>query len=428
MASTTTLQLPSGSILARLENNVVRARGIPYAQANRFQPPCDTTEHNDIIDCTQAATVCPQDPSRLEKIIGPTTAGHVQSEDCLHLSITAPENAENAPVMVFFHGGAYVSGGGDLDVYSGQPLTAQEHVIVVSVTYRLSIFGYLRVPNIASANLGLMDQVSALRWVRNNISAFGGNKENVTIFGQSAGGDSVFCLLLADTAKGLYHRAVIESAPFSWYQDGRQQKMANALGGYASAQLINNAEYSSTDLLDLKRKLQIFGAKEDPESILCFGTELGQPPLPPAEMVDDALREVAKSVQIMIGWVEDEGTAFVDTPSSEDSGKITIRDFVAGATYYHKVISEEQKSPTYTFTWSPSDTLYGAAHCIELPFLLGTPGAWESAPMLGSESGQKNAKNLGKEMKKMWAGFARGEVRTDRHIVIDETFQCEEIL
>lgn len=425
MAPTVTLNLQNGPILAYREDGIIHARGIPYAKAGRFQLPQDVPPNGDVLDCTKPAPICPQEPSRLAKIMGDIHEGHSQSEDCLSLTITAPENVTDAPVMVYFHGGAYASGGGDLDVYNGQQLSAQERVVVVRVTYRLSIFGYLRIPGLAPANLGLMDQIAALRWVQANISSFGGNKDNVTIFGQSAGGDSVFCMLLAESAKGLFHRAIIQSAPFGWYFDEKKQNMVKVMGQQAAESLAKKQEYSSDEMLAIKKKLQVIGVKENPETVLFYCTELGEQPLPPVATVDDVLKEAAKKIQIMIGWTKDEGTAFAASPNSAEATAIT-KWFVDGVQHYHNIIKQEQKSPSYTFEWSPSESPYGAVHCIELPFLFGDANAWKSAAMLGDGSSRKIVNDLGVQVKKFWATFARGKVLTEAHITIDENFNCAE--
>jgi para-nitrobenzyl esterase len=140
-------------------------------------------------------------------------------EDCLHLTITAPARAINEglqlPVMVFLHGGANVSGGGDLDCYLSDSLIRKD-IVVVNVSYRLGIFGWVPMEGKAPANLGLLDQIEALRWVQKNISHFGGCPQHVTIIGHSVGAYVKYCMMVADTATGLFHRAILQSTPFEW--------------------------------------------------------------------------------------------------------------------------------------------------------------------------------------------------------------------
>ena len=140
------------------------------------------------------------------------------SEDCLSLNIWRPREAGKFPVMVWFHGGAYFCGASSSPMYIGDRLSANGRVVVVSVNYRMGAFGFLfheelarEDPNGSSGNYGTLDQIAALKWVRDNIAAFGGDPENVTIFGESAGGWSVCALVAAPQARGLFHRGIIES-------------------------------------------------------------------------------------------------------------------------------------------------------------------------------------------------------------------------
>ncbi len=146
------------------------------------------------------------------------------SEDCLTLNVTAPAEPATAPrpVMVFIHGGGYVLGTSALRLYSGARLALRGDVIVVSFNYRLGAFGYVDFSEFATpqrpfeSNLGLRDQVAALNWVQRNIAAFGGDPNNVTIFGESAGAHAVVSLLATPAAAGLFHRAIAQSAPADW--------------------------------------------------------------------------------------------------------------------------------------------------------------------------------------------------------------------
>ena len=140
------------------------------------------------------------------------------SEDCLSLNIWAPANARNAPVFVWIHGGALVGGSGSEPLYDGAKL-AERGIVVVSINYRLGVLGYLAHPALSaesrrniSGNYGLLDQIEALRWVKRNIAAFGGDPANVTIAGESAGALSVMYLMAAPEARGLFAKAIAQSA------------------------------------------------------------------------------------------------------------------------------------------------------------------------------------------------------------------------
>lgn len=144
------------------------------------------------------------------------------SEDCLYLNIWsgAKSNSERRPVIVYIHGGSFVFGSGSMDLYNGENM-AKKGVVFVNINYRLGIFGFMSNPELtkeseynASGNYGILDQIAALKWVKNNIAEFGGNPDNVTIAGESAGSGSVNILMASPLAKGLFHRAIGESGAF----------------------------------------------------------------------------------------------------------------------------------------------------------------------------------------------------------------------
>ncbi len=199
--------------------------GIPYAAPPvgdlRWRPPQPAKPWAGVRACTQYGASCIQGnaPDHPGKQSG------AQSEDCLYLNVWTPAKTrhERLPVMVWIHGGGFISGSGALPAPGGTTLAGLEHVIVVSLNYRLGVFGFLahsalsqESPHDVSGNYGLLDQMEALRWVRRNIAAFGGDPRRVMIFGQSAGGQSVIAQLVSPLSRGLFSRAASESPR---YQD-----------------------------------------------------------------------------------------------------------------------------------------------------------------------------------------------------------------
>ena len=195
-------------------------KGIPYAAsptgAMRWKAPLPAPKWKGVRDATKFGAVCVQPKPRPGSIY--TWELPPMSEDCLSLNIWAPANAQKAPVFVWIHGGSLVSGAGSDELYDGTRLAAQG-LIVVSINYRLGVLGFLAHPALSaesrrnvSGNYGLLDQIAALRWVNRNIAAFGGDASNVTIAGESAGGLSVMYLLAAPEARGLFAKAVAQSA------------------------------------------------------------------------------------------------------------------------------------------------------------------------------------------------------------------------
>ena len=196
-------------------------RGVPYAEASRFRAPQQPAPWAGVRDAAEFGPVAPQD--REGQFIGPAK-GVPMSEDCLTLNVIAPLTSselegELLPVMVFIHGGAYSVGSSREVRFLGEGLVRAGGVVFVNLNYRLGALGYLDFTRYGSAsapierNLGLRDQVAALQWVRDNISAFGGDPANVTLFGESAGGNAVTTLMTVPSAHGLFARAIAQSPP-----------------------------------------------------------------------------------------------------------------------------------------------------------------------------------------------------------------------
>jgi para-nitrobenzyl esterase len=194
--------------------------GIPFAAPPlgelRWQAPRPAARWRGVRDATSFASPCPSLPT----IVAGASGVGSTNEDCLYLNVYTPRSGtrHHLPVMVWIHGGGFINGAGS--DYDARVLTAKGDAVVVTINYRLGVFGFLALPGLsaeardhASGNFGLQDQQAALRWVRRNIAAFGGNPGNVTIFGESAGGASVCAQLASPTARGLFERAIIESGP-----------------------------------------------------------------------------------------------------------------------------------------------------------------------------------------------------------------------
>jgi len=220
----TTIVTPLGQILGRAaEKNpeISVFRGVPYAEppleSRRFAPPARLASWNGVLDAREDRLPCWQAHS--EDAFVWSRGVFERSEDCLHLTVWSRLAAkEPRPVMVWLHGGAHTGGWGHHPIFDGSALAA-EGVVLVSVNYRLGPWGFLAAPLLsaqssrnASGNYGLLDVIEALHWVQNNIAAFGGDPSNVTLFGQSAGSQSVCALMTSPHAVGLFHKAIGQSA------------------------------------------------------------------------------------------------------------------------------------------------------------------------------------------------------------------------
>jgi para-nitrobenzyl esterase len=176
--------------------------GIPFATARRLENPFDIPSWEQNFAATSYGPICPQTPGMLETVFN-MDASHMK-EECLNLNIYTPRTPiddMSLPVLVWIHGGAYTNGAGSVPCYHGGSLASRE-TVVVAINYRLGPLGFL-----GDGNYGILDMLSALRWVQRNISAFGGNNKNVTIFGESAGGSAVVSLLASPEIDDLAHKA-----------------------------------------------------------------------------------------------------------------------------------------------------------------------------------------------------------------------------
>jgi para-nitrobenzyl esterase len=214
-----------GTVAGTAKEGVRVFLGIPYAAPPvgdlRWRAPQPAARWSGVRAATRFAPSCIQgDPVPFGPYTPPFLITPERSEDCLYLNVWSPKRyAAPRPVYLFIHGGGFQSGGASVPVYDGAAL-ARKGGVVVTINYRLGLLGFLAHPELtresqlgSSGNYGLLDTVAALRWVRTNIARFGGDPENVTIAGQSAGAAAVNALLVSPLAKGLFHRAVIESGP-----------------------------------------------------------------------------------------------------------------------------------------------------------------------------------------------------------------------
>ena len=212
---------PAGQVSGTTSGTTRVFKGIPYALPpigeRRWTAPAPMQRWQGMRRATGFGPACVQPTPKAASVYSPTTPLPT-SEDCLSLNIWSPRNAAKAPVLVWIHGGALLTGSSREDLYDGRRL-AERGIVVVSINYRLGALGWMAHPGLSaenpkglSGNYGLLDQVAALKWVRDNVAAFGGDPGNVTIAGESAGALSVTYLMTAPPARGLFHRAIAQSA------------------------------------------------------------------------------------------------------------------------------------------------------------------------------------------------------------------------
>ena len=315
LAADEPVQLTHGQVVGvELEHGVTVYRGIPFAAPPvgdlRWQPPQPPIPWQGVQAADAFGPVCMQRRAAL------------MSEDCLYLNVWTKADAADAklPVMVWIHGGGWTSGASSNGTYDGFGF-ADKNVVLVSANYRMSAFGFLAHPalsaesaNGVSGNYGILDHIAALEWVRDNVAGFGGDPGNVTIFGESAGGASIYALLATPLAKGLFHRAISES---TWITPTNVTHLTRANGFSDSAEERGRQAIASTleelgastggDLLETMRAMSA-----DDVLAMQFGVSLAEDgwvlPKSPAEIFSEGTHNV---VPLLAGVNNGEGLMFV---------------------------------------------------------------------------------------------------------------------
>ncbi|MDR3533165.1 MAG: carboxylesterase/lipase family protein [Rhodopila sp.] len=218
-----TVETHRGKVRGGLDDGIKVFKGIPYAATtdglNRFRAPKPAKSWTDIRDVVAYGPMCPQVGRERGSYAASWTYDKDASEDCLVLNVWTPalRDQRKRPVMVWLHGGGFSAGSGSRNVFEGTRLCQRGDVVVVTLNHRLNVFGFLYLGHLGGAeyaesgNAGMLDLVAALRWVHDNISAFGGDPANVTIFGQSGGAAKVSTLMAMPQARGLFHKAIVQS-------------------------------------------------------------------------------------------------------------------------------------------------------------------------------------------------------------------------
>ncbi|WP_394943267.1 carboxylesterase/lipase family protein [uncultured Ilumatobacter sp.] len=327
------------------KGRMLHFRGIPFAAPPvgplRWRPPQPVAPWRGALNCTKFGPQAYQRAAGFElffnSLIDGLGLGRArkkalaaglkiinvkQSEDCLQLNIHVPSHAEKLPVMVWIHGGDHTDGSGTEPQYNSDALP-ERGCVLVTINYRLGMFGFLAHPELAeespdrvSGNYGLLDQVAALEWVRDNIARFGGDPDCVTIFGESAGGEAVLNLMTTPRARGLFHRAIAQSPSDSgrWLQLRRPAldflpaedagvEFAKAVVGSGPGQINRMRSMMPEDLTEHYQKLPLIGRH--------FYPAVDDVVLPATPMSAFSAQQQA-SVPLMIGYNSDEATLFAD--------------------------------------------------------------------------------------------------------------------
>jgi len=444
------VETPAGKLRGEAIGALNVFKGIPYALPPvgglRWRPPVAMSPWTGVRDAAQFSAACMQ-PKPQPSIYADELAA--VSEDCLSLNVWAKQGARNEPVLVWIHGGALTSGSSSERMYDGAKLAARG-MVLVSINYRLGILGYLAHPQLSaespqriSGNYGLLDQIEALRWVQRNIAAFGGDPANVTIAGESAGGLSVMYLMASPQARGLFARAIAQSAYMISMPElkranfGEQaaeaigSRVATALGSphvtdlrsMDAAKLVNataQTGYFPLGTVDghvLPQQLvEVFDRGEQAKVPILAGFNSGEirslrflaPPAPK----DAATYEAA--IRKRYADLADDFLKLYPSNQPEDSVLATTRDALYGWTSERLVTKQTaQGQPSYLYFFDhgyPAADAAGlhAFHASELPYVFGTadrtPALWPKVP----ESPQET--ELSDAMIGYWTSFATAGV------------------
>ncbi|HTO53850.1 MAG TPA: carboxylesterase/lipase family protein [Myxococcota bacterium] len=463
MTATATATTQQGRVLGEEHDGVSIFRGIPYAKppvgALRWRAPQPPEPWSGVRDCTQFGPCAPQNLVVLDmleafKITEP------QSEDCLYLNVWTPRaDAGRRPVLVWIHGGAFTIGSGAQTIYDGEALAKRGDVVVVTINYRLGPLGFLRLDEATGGAIpstgseGILDQVAALRWVRENIAEFGGDPDNVTIFGESAGGMSVGTLLGVPQARGLFHKAIPQSGASSTAATAEQ---AAFVAGHYLTQLGVGKDPSALLAATTEQLLAASAALAGPPGTSndAVGGLPFQPTIDgdvlPRLAIESIAEGSAAGVPILIGSTLEEWKLFLPadpsnyTLTEEGLLRRLERRLGPGARglvdSYRKSRSErglpvtpvelwgavetdrifrmpalqlaetqaahEPRVYSYLFTWSSPilNGMLGSCHALELGFVFGTHASPGMADFSGSGA---EADALAEHMMDAWLAFAR---------------------
>jgi para-nitrobenzyl esterase len=415
--------------------NVRAWRGIPYATAARFEPPAPAAAV-DFERCTTFGPAAPQRPGFA--LVPDSPVGPTDELACLTLNVWAPTgNRDRRPVLVWFHGGSFVTGSSAQRCYDGARFAAEQDVVVVTANYRLGVLGFLDQRSIGGnrANLGLHDAISALQWVQANIGSFGGDPARVTAFGESAGGGVCVHLLASAATRGLFANVIVQSGVTDRTLDAeRGAVVARAVCDAAGAADLDGLRALPLEAL-LDAQDEVAPALLKPVGMMPFHPCVDGDLLdaPPATALASG---IAAGVPLLAGSTADEMRLFLDRDAAAPERDRLLRrverylgvdaeraetivatyERETGAGAWPALFSDvEMQVPlrrvldaqarhaptfTYLFTWEAPGV--GAAHAVDIPFTFGNfVDGW--AEFVGYDA---DAERLSRAMRDAWAGFA----------------------
>ncbi len=367
-------------------------KGIPYAAPPvgplRFRPPRPPLPWTGERDATRSGAVAVQGRESMMSGVSDKTA---MSEDCLTLNVFAPAvpaDGAKLPVVVWIHGGAFVMGSGSMPLYSGTSFAARHGIVTVTLNYRLGLLGLLYLGDLGgdpAGNACLLDQVAALAWVRDHIGAFGGDPDDVAIMGESAGGMSIANLLVMPAARGLFHRAILQSGAGSLEPPTRADATAAARATLAAL----DTDVAGLADVPVERLLALQGQLTKERGLAAFAPFVDGVTIPgvPIELVRAG---TCAQVPLLLGTNRDEwklfdlilpdataalrgalerrlGAAFGPMLAAYASASDLLGDLVFRIPMLR--LADAHHAPVHVYRFDVASPVFGAAHALELPFV-----------------------------------------------------------
>ena len=420
-AKASTVNTISGPVCGYIDNGVYIYKGIPYGKADRFMPATDPEPWKEVRASRSYGPVAPHGERMGWRDDNQAFTMHwddgYADEDCLRVNVwtTSIKGGSKLPVMVWLHGGGFSEGSSQEQAgYDGTNLARDHGVVVVSLNHRLNALGYLDLSAYGakyaqSGNVGMLDIVKALEWVRDNIASFGGDPFNVTIFGQSGGGGKVSTLMAMPSAKGLFHKAIVQSGSITNLMNPKYSRRIGAATvanlGISPAKVDEMASVPYETLLAAYRKAvqQVTEeARQDgalPANFLDM-ILFGQLPVVdgeviPAQPATPEALALSKDVPTIIGTVYNEFTPGQEDPIFRPLALQQAADRTAAgcAPVY-----------LYRFDWATPvlDGVMGSTHCLEIPFVFDNVLLHRTFT-----GGGEDAVELGHKMSTVWTNFAK---------------------
>jgi para-nitrobenzyl esterase len=461
------IETSAGKIRGYTRNGIQTFKGIPYAGSTagktRFLPPVKPTPWSGLRGSMQYGYDCPQQArggwANDEEAWLFSWDDGIPGEDCLHLNVWTPgHDNQKRPVMVWLHGGGFQAGSGqELKSYDGERLSRRGDVVVVSLNHRIGILGHLNLAAYgeayaSSANVGMLDIVAALEWVRDNIGNFGGDAGNVTIFGQSGGGGKVNTLMAMPSAKGLFHRAIVQSG--SLLRGATEERSASIAAEVLAVLGLSGAQVGQLQGLPYQKLIEAGGAVQKKHvrtglpDVRKMGEQLIWAPVVDGDILprhpfDPDAPPLSAQVPMLIGTVLNEFLSGINHPEYEMMTDDEVKDRVSKLygeksgqiiSAFHSghpkdkpfdILSRIQAAPVrqgavtqcalkaaqgaapaylYWFTWKTPvlDARPRAFHCAELAFCFDNTERCENMTGDGPE-----ARRLAAQVSEAWIHFAR---------------------